>query len=46
MHHTLIEYYEKQKPQDDGNDLADKVKSGAIQVPDFMRGKKLAYNGG
>jgi hypothetical protein len=46
IYHTLTEYYEKQNKQQDGNDLADKVKSGAIQVPDFMRGKKLAYNGG
>ncbi len=47
IYHTLVEHYEKKKPkQEDGNTLAERIKSGAVSLPDHMKGNKLKYNGG
>jgi len=45
--HTLKEHYEKENGEQGGaEELASKIKSGVIQVPDYMKGKKVGYNGG
>jgi hypothetical protein len=44
---TLLEHYDsKKEKQEDGNNLADQIKSGAINLPDHMKGSKLKYNEG
>jgi len=43
----LKEHYEKENGEQGGaEELASKIKSGVIQVPDYMKGKKVGYNGG
>lgn len=43
--HQIKEYYDKQNKQDSPDELASKIKSGTVQVPDYAKGKKTAYNG-
>lgn len=44
--HKIKQHYDEQNNQnDDPEKLAGKIKSGQVQVPDFMKGKKIAYNG-
>lgn len=44
--HRLKEHYDKQnKTQDNPEELAKQIKSGAVQVPDYAKGAKLKYNG-
>ena len=45
--HQLKEHYDKlNKERDNPEDLANKVKSGVVQVPDYAKGKRISYNGG
>jgi hypothetical protein len=47
IYNTLLEHYDsKKEKQEDGNTLADQIKSGAINIPEHMKGNKLKYNGG
>jgi|TARA_R110000796_G_scaffold235261_1_gene354238 hypothetical protein len=39
-------YSAENKKEDSTEELASKIKSGTIQVPDYMKGKKVGYNGG
>lgn len=44
--HKIKQHYdEKNKTDDDPEGLAKKIKSGQVEVPDFMKGKKIGYNG-
>tara|TARA_R110000824_G_scaffold387653_1_gene583021 strand:- start:400 stop:567 length:168 start_codon:yes stop_codon:yes gene_type:complete len=47
IYNTLLEHYDsKKEKQEDGNTLADQIKSGAISIPEHMKGSKLKYNEG
>jgi hypothetical protein len=44
--HKIKQYYEEQnKRDDDPEGLAKKIKTGQVEVPEFMKGKKIGYNG-
>ena len=45
--HQIKTWYEEQnKEKDDIDTFTSKVKSGQVQVPDYVKGAKLKYNGG
>lgn len=43
--HQIKEYHESQNKQDSADELASKIKSGTLQVPDYAKNKKVSYNG-
>jgi len=43
--HQIKEHYDKQNKQESPEELASKIKGGTVQVPDYAKGKKTAYNG-
>ncbi len=44
--HKIKKHYEEvNKRNDDPEELAKKIKSGKLEVPDYMKGKKITYNG-
>lgn len=44
VYHQIKEYYDQQNKQESPEELASKIKTGTVQVPDYAKGKKVTYN--